>query len=74
MMEERAHESNQNVAASTLLLTPREAANRLRISPRSLWSLTKSGEVQCVRIGRSVRYSPDDLSAYVEARKAVSHG
>ncbi|MEX0701299.1 MAG: helix-turn-helix domain-containing protein [Planctomycetales bacterium] len=53
-----------------LLLSPREAAEALSISPRSLWALSAPrGPIPTVRIGRSVRYSPTDLSAWIEAQK-----
>ena len=51
-----------------LLKTP-EAAALLAISPRKLWSLTVSGEVPHIRIGRSVRYPLDDLRSWVNQRK-----
>ena len=41
-----------------LLLRPPEAAEALAISDRTLWGLTKAGEIPCVRFGRSVRYDP----------------
>ena len=47
-----------------LLLTSREAAKALSISERTLWTLTKAGLVQVVRIGRAVRYSLADLEAH----------
>ena len=52
-----------------LLLIPRQAAEALSISPRTLWALTASHEIRCVRIGRSVRYDRADLQAYIDARK-----
>ncbi|MBL8827826.1 MAG: helix-turn-helix domain-containing protein [Planctomycetaceae bacterium] len=56
-------------AAATLLLTPKAAAELLAISPRKLWSLTRAREVACVRVGRSVRYKPDDLTAWIEKHR-----
>jgi excisionase family DNA binding protein len=53
-----------------LLLPARDAAAALSISERSLWSLTKAGEIPAIRIGRAVRYDPADLRAWIEARKA----
>jgi excisionase family DNA binding protein len=53
-----------------LLLTALQAAKALAISPRTLWSLTDSGEIPCVRIGRAVRYDPVDLRAWIERRKS----
>jgi predicted DNA-binding transcriptional regulator AlpA len=51
-----------------LLLKPREAAAALGISPRLLWSLTKSGELPCIRISRCVRYNPAALAEWIVGR------
>lgn len=51
--------------APVLLLTPRDAAKALAISPRKLWSMTAGGEIPCTRIGRAVRYSVAELQAWV---------
>jgi len=53
-----------------LLLKPNETAAALAISPRLLWTITQQGELPCVRIGRAVRYDPDDLRAWIERQKA----
>jgi len=52
-----------------LLIKAAEAAKSLAISERRLWDLTDTGELQCVRIGRSVRYDPADLRAWIEKQK-----
>lgn len=49
------------------LLTSKEAASYLRISTRTLWSLTQRGDVPVVRIHRSVRYRASDLRSFVES-------
>jgi excisionase family DNA binding protein len=51
------------------LLTSKEAAARLRISERTLWTITKSSALPSIRIGRSVRYSLVDLEHYVESHR-----
>lgn len=52
-----------------LLLTARQAAKILSISERTLWGLTKTGDIPAVRFGgRNVRYSPDDLRAWIQRR------
>ena len=49
-----------------LLLTAREAADVLRLSEKSLWSLTSPrGPIPVVRLGRSVRYSVASLEAWI---------
>jgi excisionase family DNA binding protein len=52
-----------------LLWTSREAAQTLCISARTLWGLTRDGKIRCIRIGRSVRYDPADIRAWIEAQK-----
>lgn len=49
-----------------LLLSPRQASRALAISERTLWSLTKSGAVPHIRIGKLVRYPVDGLKKYIE--------
>jgi len=48
------------------LLTSRETAKALRISEKTLYTLTKSGDIQAVRFGRAVRYDPDVLKRWIE--------
>jgi len=52
-----------------LLFPPEEAAAMLSISPRKLWSLAASHQIIQCKVGRSVRYSVDDLHAFVERQR-----
>ena len=56
-----------------LLLKVDEAARKLTISPRTLWSLTRDGKIRSIRINRLVRYDPQDLLAYIERQKKFSN-
>lgn len=48
------------------LLTVRDVAARLRISPRQVWKLLASGRMPSpVRLSRSVRWRADDISHWV---------
>jgi predicted DNA-binding transcriptional regulator AlpA len=53
-----------------LLWDSDRAANKLGLSARSLWSLTKSGDVPSMKIGRLVRYSPTALRDWIAATHA----
>jgi excisionase family DNA binding protein len=55
-----------NAPNGQLLYTPRDAARVLAICERTLWGLTRDGEIRAVRVGRSIRYSGLDLAEYVE--------
>jgi len=52
-----------------LLLRPLEAAKALGISERKLWQMTKDGLIPFVPFGRSVRYAPADLQAWIDSAK-----
>ena len=56
-----------------LLWTSRESAAALSVSERTLWKLTNEGDIPCVRIGRSVRYDPADIRAWIDAHKGIAH-
>jgi len=58
-----------------LLLTPREAAEALSVSDRTLWAWTAPrGPIPCVRIGRCARYTLADLEAFAERQKVAEPG
>ena len=64
---------NENQATTErLLLTSRETAAALGICERTLYGLTKRGDLPVVRIGRAVRYSVDDIVAWIERSKKIS--
>ena len=56
-------------ATTVLLLTARDAARALSISPRKLWQLTKDGTIPVVRLGRAVRYDAQDLRRLIDEHK-----
>ena len=61
----------QSAEVQKSLLTAPEAAKRLAICQKSLWSITHPrGPLCCVRIGRSVRYSEQDIDAFVAAQRS----
>jgi|tagenome__1003787_1003787.scaffolds.fasta_scaffold18504966_2 excisionase family DNA binding protein len=58
--------------AEKLLLDCREAAERLSISARTLWMLTKAGQIAHVKAGRRVLYDPRDLTAWIDRNRVVA--
>lgn len=47
--------------------------NRLRLSPAKVYTLPQSGELECYRIGRSVRVSEEQITQFLaEARHEVT--
>lgn len=56
---------------AALLVTAREAARMLAVSPRKLWAMTfeDTPGLPYVRCGRLVRYSPDDLRQWIDAQR-----
>lgn len=55
-----------------LLMTPAQLARAWEISSRKLWSLTASGEIPHIRIGRCVRYPVDDLQRWIDEQKQAA--
>jgi len=55
-----------------ILVDSREAARRLSICERTLWSLTKSRQIPSLRIGKCVRYRVADLETW--AKEQVDAG
>lgn len=56
----------RNFTPERLLLSPREAAKALSICERTLYGMTKRGEIPVIRIGRAVRYSLEDLHEWIK--------
>ena len=54
-----------NDVAPRFLLNAQDAATALSISPRLLWTKTKSGEIPHLRIGHRVLYPQHQLREYV---------
>jgi excisionase family DNA binding protein len=63
--------SPPTACAESLALRPRDAARALGISERTLWSLTKQGQVPHLRLGKSVRYPVHLLRQWMEERAAA---
>ena len=47
-----------------MLLTGRQAAEAMNVSPSLVYKLTRRGTLPAVRIGRAVRYRVEDLQAF----------
>lgn len=55
------------------LLTHEQAAIALAISPRKLWNMVNlTKEIACVRMGRSVRFSRDEIDRFVSEHTSKS--
>jgi excisionase family DNA binding protein len=52
-----------------LLYRPREAAEALALSERTLWTLTHDGTIPAFRTGRIVRYYEADLRKWIEENR-----
>jgi len=62
---------NEHATKTPLLVTAREAARMLAVSPRKLWAMTfeETPGLPYVRCGRLVRYSPDDLRQWIGGQR-----
>ncbi len=53
-------------------LRQRDAAKALGISVRTLFTLTKSGEIPSAKLGNAVIYDVDDLRGWLTSRKTTA--
>lgn len=53
----------------TILLNERKAAAELDVSARLLRKLRSMGEIEYIKIGGAIRYSVEDLRAFVEGKR-----
>ena len=50
------------------LLTVKQAAQQMAISPSLLYQLVSEGKIRCFRIGRSaLRFSPEQIEEYLSS-------
>ncbi len=49
-----------------LLVDVRVAARLLSVCERTVWNMAKRGELPSLRIGRAVRFSVDDIKAWIQ--------
>lgn len=62
--------ANAKTTPEQLLWKGRRAAQACEISERQLWAQTQPrGPIPCVRIGNSVRYSPEALQRFFESQQ-----
>ena len=65
---------DNSISKSAILVDAREAARRLGISVRTMWSLAKRGEIPRVSVtSRCIRFRACDLERFVE-EKIVNDG
>ena len=56
------------------LLDTDEAAAVLGIGRRTLQERVQSREIACVKFGKSIRFHPDDLAAFIERNRHKAAG
>jgi excisionase family DNA binding protein len=52
------------------LLTAKQTAKRLTISARTVFELTRTGQLPVIRIGCNVRYALSDIEAFIASRRS----
>lgn len=55
-----------------MLVDVHEAARLLSVSPRYVQMLASDGTLPCVRLGRLIRFDPQDLARWIERQKQAA--
>lgn len=76
MVDRKQHPTRPGAAEAPLLklLDTNEAASALGIGRRTLQERVESREIACIKIGRAVRFHPDDLAAFIERNRVKAFG
>ena len=53
-------------------LTTEEVLGCLKVNPRTIYRLIKSGELPAVRIGRQWRFRQTDLDAWIDRQRTAA--
>jgi excisionase family DNA binding protein len=63
-------------APTPILISPKEAARLLSVSPRTLWRMTfeENPGLPHIKCGRLLRYSPSDLRRWAMSQKDQKGG
>lgn len=63
-------QSEDSMSVERMLLTEKQAADLLNLSPRTLYDLRQLGKIAYVRFGvRGIRYRPADLEAWINSAR-----
>lgn len=62
--------NSERAVGGRRLMSIRETAEYLSISTRHLWTITNSGQLPNIKMGKSVRYDRVDVDAYIERCKS----
>jgi excisionase family DNA binding protein len=71
MIGETQLDSSVGMVGREGLLTVREAAQYLAVSVSTLYGWVWRRRIPFVKIGRALRFDPQDLAAFIEANKHV---
>lgn len=57
------------------LLKIRDVARMLKLQPWVIYKMVKENSIPVIRIGRNVRFDPDDIGRWIDSQKqAVADG
>jgi excisionase family DNA binding protein len=63
---------NDPVREMEAFLTTEEVLSYLKITPRTIYRLIRSGELPAIRIGRQWRFRRGDLDRWLERQRALA--
>ena len=70
-LSERKHHTMETTT-NKLLVTTKEAAQMLNLSPRTVWAMGKKRELPRILCGRAVRFALADLEKWIAERRSAA--
>jgi len=61
--------AGNQVSGSENLLTPEQVAGTLQVHVLTVYSYIRKGKLDAIRLGRSYRIIPEDLTRFIEANR-----
>jgi excisionase family DNA binding protein len=52
------------------LFSSKETSEIVGICPRLLWTLANQGKIRSIKIGRLVKFSEEDINAFIDAHRS----
>jgi excisionase family DNA binding protein len=65
---------NPEILQDLELLNPEQAAKLFGVSKRHIYSLAADGKIPAIKLGKTLRFRPSTLLAWIQAQEKTNYG